>query len=429
MRILKQSTAASVMVFMTDSTDHISGKASLTLTITASKNGAAFGSISPTVNDRGSGWYELQLTTSHTDTLGDLALHITSTGADPSDLVCYVVVRHLADLAWPATSGRSMTVESDGMVYADAREWMGSAPNALQSGRVDAYGGALAANVITSTAINAGAIASGKIGAGAITSTEATSVGNVTGDVQGKVLGGGASAMTAAGVRAVDGSGNAVAPASATTDIQARLPAALVSGRIDASVGAMASGVLTAAAIDANAINAAKLDPDVTTELQAGLATTIQLTDVHDTVDDIHNDVGSISGRIPAALISGRIDATVGAMQNDVVTAASIAAGAITSSEAPALANLDATVSSRAVAGDSMALTSAAVDAVLDEVVEGSMTFRQMLRIFLSALALKSAGGGTTTISFRDQSDSKNRISVTVDSNNNRTAIGTLDGT
>lgn len=44
-----------------------------------------------------------------------------------------------------------------------------------------------------------------------------------------------------------------------TNDIQARLPAALVSGRIDASVGAMASGVLTATAIAADAITAAKV--------------------------------------------------------------------------------------------------------------------------------------------------------------------------
>ena len=46
---------------------------------------------------------------------------------------------------------------------------------------------------------------------------------------------------------------------SDTDDIQARLPTALVSGRIDASVGAMASGVITAAAIAANAITAAKI--------------------------------------------------------------------------------------------------------------------------------------------------------------------------
>lgn len=84
--MLKQSTARNVLVFMTDSTDHVTGKASLTLTITASKDGAAFASISPTVTERGSGWYSLALTTSHTDTLGDLALHVTATGADPSDV-------------------------------------------------------------------------------------------------------------------------------------------------------------------------------------------------------------------------------------------------------------------------------------------------------------------------------------------------------
>lgn len=41
-----------------------------------------------------------------------------------------------------------------------------------------------------------------------------------------------------------------------TNDIQTRLPAALVSGRIDASVGAMAAGVVTAAAVATDAIDA-----------------------------------------------------------------------------------------------------------------------------------------------------------------------------
>jgi hypothetical protein len=90
--LLKQSTARNKMVLMIDSSDHITGKTSLTLTITASKDGAAFASISPTVTDRGSGWYELALTSGHTDTLGDLALHITSTGADPRDVAWQVVV-------------------------------------------------------------------------------------------------------------------------------------------------------------------------------------------------------------------------------------------------------------------------------------------------------------------------------------------------
>jgi hypothetical protein len=84
---------------MTDSADHVTGKTGLTLTITASKAGAAFASIAPTVTERGDGWYALALTSSHTDTLGDLGLHITSTGADPADLLLNVTANILGDVA------------------------------------------------------------------------------------------------------------------------------------------------------------------------------------------------------------------------------------------------------------------------------------------------------------------------------------------
>lgn len=89
--LLKQSTARNRAIWMADSADHISGKSGLTLTITASKDGAAFSAISPTVTDLGSGWYNLALTTAMTNTLGDLALHITGTSADPTDLVDQVL--------------------------------------------------------------------------------------------------------------------------------------------------------------------------------------------------------------------------------------------------------------------------------------------------------------------------------------------------
>lgn len=98
MRQIKQATAYNMTVLMIDSTDHITGKAGLTLTITASKNGAAFASITPTVTDLGTGKYKLELTTSHTDTLGDLALYITGTGADPKDEFAQVVVNQDAAL-------------------------------------------------------------------------------------------------------------------------------------------------------------------------------------------------------------------------------------------------------------------------------------------------------------------------------------------
>lgn len=73
------------------------------------------------------------------------------------------------------------------------------------------------------------------------------------------------------------------------------------------------------------------------------------------------------------------------------------------------------------------ALDVSAIDAIHDDVFEGTLTFRQIQRIMLSALAEKSTGGGGTSLKFRDHADTKDRISVTVDSQNNRTAV-TLDG-
>lgn len=90
MRILKQNTARNVMVLMIDSTDRVTGKTGLTLTVTVSKDGGAFGAIAPVVTERGDGWYSVALTASDTDTVGDLALHITGAGADNFDETCDV---------------------------------------------------------------------------------------------------------------------------------------------------------------------------------------------------------------------------------------------------------------------------------------------------------------------------------------------------
>jgi len=80
----------------------------------------------------------------------------------------YTVTRQLIDLAFPATSGRSLGVESDGHVHADLKEWLGAAPLALVSQRVDASVGAMAANVVTAAAIADAAIDAPTFAAGAI---------------------------------------------------------------------------------------------------------------------------------------------------------------------------------------------------------------------------------------------------------------------
>lgn len=116
-----------------------------------------------------------------------------------------------------------------------------------------------------------------------------------------------------------------------TQDIQSRLPSALVSGRIDASVGAMASGVVTATAIAADAIGASELAADAVAEIQSGLATASALSTAQADLDDIQT-------RLPAALVSGRIDASVGAVATGAIDAGAIAADAIGSSELAASA-------------------------------------------------------------------------------------------
>lgn len=86
-------------------------------------------------------------------------------------------------------------------------------------------------------------------------------------------------------------------------------------------------------------------------------------------------------------------------------------------------AKTDALPASPAAAGDSMALTAAAVDSILDEAFEGTTTFRQALRALMAVLSGKSGGGGTDTITFQDLGDTKARITATVDENGNRTTV------
>lgn len=100
MRNLKVSTARTIAVFMTDSSDHISGKTGLGsgLTVQVGKNGAAKATITPTaVTEDADGWYLVGLSNVHTNTIGDLAFHVTGTGADPSDWVDQVVAFDFAD--------------------------------------------------------------------------------------------------------------------------------------------------------------------------------------------------------------------------------------------------------------------------------------------------------------------------------------------
>lgn len=226
-------------------------------------------------------------------------------------------------------------------------------------------------------------------------------------------------------------SADVAAVQSDTNDIQARLPAALISGRIDATVGAMQANVMTAAAAAA----------DLTTELQSGLATSSALATLDGKVD-------VIDGVVDAILVDTAEIGVAGAGLTALATAANLAtvAGYLDTEIAAILADtnelqtdwtnggrLDLLVDAIKAKTDALPASPAAVsdvptaaaiaDAVHDEVVEGTVTLRQSIRLHNAALGGKVQGLDTFNPVFRDLADSKDVIDATVDSYGNRSAV------
>jgi hypothetical protein len=82
MRDVLQSTARKFKIFMADSTNPLVGKTGLTtFTVYLSKDSGAEATVSPTLQERGHGFYEVTPTTAHRDTLGENAWVFTSSGA------------------------------------------------------------------------------------------------------------------------------------------------------------------------------------------------------------------------------------------------------------------------------------------------------------------------------------------------------------
>ena len=203
------------------------------------------------------------------------------------------------------------------------------------------------------------------------------------------------------------------------------------SGAIGAAT--LAADTITAAKIAADAIGASELAADAVAEIADAVwdedATAHQTQGtfgqaIGDPVADtntiykavVTDAAGATVGADTTAIKSktdqltfttaNRVDSQVFGMEAGTVTAAAVATGAI----------------------DADALAADAVDEIWDEAVDGSTTARQSMRIQNSALAGKASGMATTTAVFRDLADSKDRITATVDSDGNRTAV-TLDAT
>ncbi len=299
MRFLKQSTSVDLPVGpFVDNADGNTPETGLTITqpdIRLKKNGGAWAqkNAAQTLSHEEAGWYEVTLDATDTDTVGQLMLNIHESGALPVFCEFMVLAANTYDTL-VGTDTLDVTVTA-------------LAANVITAASLASDAGGEIADAVWDEAVS-GHVASGSFGA------------------------------TDAAIKAVT---DALPNAGALTtiqadidDIQTRIPAALVGGRMDASIGAVA----------ANAITAAGLDPDVTTELQAGLATSTSITllgldvaaiqtDVNSlstAVSNVQTDTNDIQTRLPAALVSGRMDSSTGEMQTDTITADALASDAVT---------------------------------------------------------------------------------------------------
>lgn len=161
--------------------------------------------------------------------------------------------------------------------------------------------------------------------------------------------------------------GNATTLIADTTNLKTRVPAALVSGRIDSSVGAMAANTMTAAALASDAV----------VEIQAGLSNTSDL-------NTIESNTTAIKGKTDQLLFTNsRIDA-----------------------------GFDGT--------ERQALANALLD--MGNGVEAALSMRELLR-GLSAAILGQSSVTTGTWKFRNVANTKDVIVSVVDNDQERTSV------
>ena len=191
-----------------------------------------------------------------------------------------------------------------------------------------------------------------------------------------------------------------------TQDIQSRLPAALtVGGNIKADALALSGDTVAADNAEsffdgtgyAGTNNVIPTVTAVTGLTASNLDATISSRASAASLAAVQADTDDLQTRLPAALVGGRIDASVGAMAANVLTAAATAADFGTE----------------------------VADAIFDQAngVETGVTFRQALRAIGASAAGLLSGAATTTVTIVGLDGVTTRITATVDADGNRSAV------
>lgn len=285
----------------------------------------------------------------------------------------YSTTRGLAGTALPNAAAEasgglptlSAAQASNGTIQANVHRWLTGTPNALQSGRVDSYLGAVASGVIAAASFAANAL-------DAVWSTATRVLTAGTNIVLAKGTGvTGFNDLDAAGVRAAVG---------------------LASANLDTQLAALPTAAENADQVWEEAIADHSGTAGSTAEKLAAAASA--------------GDPWSTA--LPGSYSPGEAGYIVGNSLDDTVSSRSAPGDAMT-----------------LTSGERSTLAAALLD--LSNAIETGVTLRQAQRVMLAALAGKLSGATSSTITFRNaEADSKDRIVATVDGNGNRTAI-TLD--
>jgi hypothetical protein len=325
MRYLRQSTAVDVGIGpFVDSIDGNTAETALSITqpdIRLKKNGGAWAqkSAAQTLSHEENGWYEVALSATDTDTLGVLLLECIKAGA-----------LHVWHEFMVLTANAYDSLMSTDLFQVDVTQWLGGTIPAVSTTGVPKVD------------------VQNWLGSAAATPTVA---GVPEVDVT-HWIGTAASTPTTAGVPEVDvilWLGTAAQGAAGRPQVDVELwlgvaPNALISGRVDSSVGAMAADVITNTAIATDAIGSNELASTAVAEIQSGLATAAALGAVDANVQTI---LAAVDTEITAIKLitdqitftGGRVNSNVGAIAGNTTAATNLDRGARASVLALAVAS------------------------------------------------------------------------------------------
>ena len=114
-KALKDS-ARKFKIYMTDSADPLAGKTGLSsFTVKLAKDSAAEATVSPTITERGGGWYEVTPLAAHRDTLGESAWTFTHAGAND-----FVRLEEVEEIDAQSTSWAKLLASASGIILGSA---------------------------------------------------------------------------------------------------------------------------------------------------------------------------------------------------------------------------------------------------------------------------------------------------------------------